>query len=468
VHNRRNGFVVILKRLVPFLLLFLVGSILSPNRSLAPVQLSLTDLPDVSLASVNSLLVVAPHPDDEALGAGGLIQSALAQGIQVHVVVVTNGDGQEIAPAALGMNMIPNTSDFIAIGKRRQMESLAALQKLGLPASSAIYLSYPDRGTKPMWLANWNTDCPYYSTYTKTTRSPYPRTYNPNATYCGWDVLKDMRSIIESYKPEIVVISHPDDLHPDHLAVSNFTRMAIALENQVNPSYLPDLLGYIVHYANFPLPLGHHPSIPLLPPNPLSGPEYQWERLDLSPQQEVTKTTAVAEYSSQIHLMEDFLVSFDRPNELFMQLSLPKLFALAYISLPAPVSTGGDVNYPEPSVMTEQLVKIPGADLIGWSISRMGDTLNLSTQTLAPAPEGVQYSIYIKTPDGLTHTYTLSDSNVHRSLSGFTTQVSITSLNNPSLLAFSAETKREVTLDRIGWEFIQLGTFQTTSPTSLR
>src|SRR5690349_19902092 len=39
------------------------------------------------------LVVVEPHPDDESLGAGGLIQQTLAGGGRVHVLFMTNGDG---------------------------------------------------------------------------------------------------------------------------------------------------------------------------------------------------------------------------------------------------------------------------------------------------------------------------------------------------------------------------------------
>jgi LmbE family N-acetylglucosaminyl deacetylase len=39
------------------------------------------------------LLVFAPHPDDDAIGAGGVIQQALADRKKVRVVFVTSGDG---------------------------------------------------------------------------------------------------------------------------------------------------------------------------------------------------------------------------------------------------------------------------------------------------------------------------------------------------------------------------------------
>ena len=39
------------------------------------------------------LLVIAPHPDDETLGAGGLIERVRAKGGTVRVVLITAGDG---------------------------------------------------------------------------------------------------------------------------------------------------------------------------------------------------------------------------------------------------------------------------------------------------------------------------------------------------------------------------------------
>ncbi len=39
------------------------------------------------------LMIFSPHPDDESLGAGGLIQRVLQAGGRVKVVFLTNGDG---------------------------------------------------------------------------------------------------------------------------------------------------------------------------------------------------------------------------------------------------------------------------------------------------------------------------------------------------------------------------------------
>jgi hypothetical protein len=80
----------------------------------------------------------------------------------------------------------------------------------------------------------------------------------------------------------------------------------------------------------------------------------------------------------------------------------------------------------------------------------------------------VHYHIFIKTPDGVTHTYSLNDPNEHRSFSSFTTQVSLAELGNPSVLAFSAETQRDVVLDSIGWELILLDSLPAATPTPRR
>ena len=44
-------------------------------------------------ANTSPVLVIAAHPDDEALGSAGVIEAALDAGRPVYVVVVTNGSG---------------------------------------------------------------------------------------------------------------------------------------------------------------------------------------------------------------------------------------------------------------------------------------------------------------------------------------------------------------------------------------
>ncbi len=78
------------------------------------------------------VIVFAPHPDDESLAAGGLMNQVVAQGGAVRVVFVTNGDGyREALQQQLGDE--PGSSqDFIEYGKQRREEALQAMCELGI------------------------------------------------------------------------------------------------------------------------------------------------------------------------------------------------------------------------------------------------------------------------------------------------------------------------------------------------
>ena len=55
--------------------------------------LTTTGRDPLTLEGVRRLVVVSAHPDDESLGAGGLIASATAAGVDVHLVCASDGDG---------------------------------------------------------------------------------------------------------------------------------------------------------------------------------------------------------------------------------------------------------------------------------------------------------------------------------------------------------------------------------------
>jgi hypothetical protein len=74
--------------------------------------------------------------------------------------------------------------------------------------------------------------------------------------------------------------------------------------------------------------------------------------------------------------------------------------------------------------------------------------------------------VYLKTPDGLTHKYPYNQSAEAKASTSFTTQVSLTDLNNPPVLSFSAETRQDVVLDSSAWEFILVNYPPTTLPTA--
>ena len=46
-------------------------------------------------------MIFAPHPDDDVIGCGGVIQHALAAGERVRIVFTTSGDGYPHAASVL-------------------------------------------------------------------------------------------------------------------------------------------------------------------------------------------------------------------------------------------------------------------------------------------------------------------------------------------------------------------------------
>jgi LmbE family N-acetylglucosaminyl deacetylase len=93
----------------------------------------LSQLPAVDVTRWPSAVVVAAHPDDEVLGAGGVIAALTARGARVRVIALTDGEASH-----------PHQED--SIGPRRAAETAAALAALGARRAEVIRLSLPDSG----------------------------------------------------------------------------------------------------------------------------------------------------------------------------------------------------------------------------------------------------------------------------------------------------------------------------------
>ena len=89
------------------------------------------------LDGIARLVVVAAHPDDESLGAGGLIATAVRQGMAVDIVSATNGEGSH-------PDSPTTTPDVLAA--LRSVEGVRAAAALGVPAERVHQLGLPDGG----------------------------------------------------------------------------------------------------------------------------------------------------------------------------------------------------------------------------------------------------------------------------------------------------------------------------------
>ncbi len=95
-------------------------------------------LPELALEAVcgaGDPLVLAPHPDDESLGCGGLIARAVASGRAPLVVVLTDGAGSHPGSAAY---------PAARLAAVREAETLEAVRQLGLGPERVVFLGEPD------------------------------------------------------------------------------------------------------------------------------------------------------------------------------------------------------------------------------------------------------------------------------------------------------------------------------------
>lgn len=81
------------------------------------------------------VLVLAPHPDDESLGCGGLIAQACRADRAVHVAVLTDGSRSHPGSVAYPPRRLAAV---------RRAEVLRAVGRLGLPARALTWLGEPD------------------------------------------------------------------------------------------------------------------------------------------------------------------------------------------------------------------------------------------------------------------------------------------------------------------------------------
>jgi len=98
------------------------------------------DLPPLALDGVRRVVVVAAHPDDESLGAGGLIATAFERGLEVDLVLLTAGELSHPASP---------THTRERLGRRRLDEARVALHAVA-PGAATTRMALGD-GTVTEW-----------------------------------------------------------------------------------------------------------------------------------------------------------------------------------------------------------------------------------------------------------------------------------------------------------------------------
>jgi LmbE family N-acetylglucosaminyl deacetylase len=454
-------------------LLVLVVGLLGLGVSRYQCYLATSDQPSetyplLALNDYHRLLVLAPHCDDEVLGAGGLIQAALRQGMDVRVVIATAGDGFARATMAQFNHPVPNPRDYVAMGKIRQQESRDALALLGLPSGAVTFLTYPERGLAAMWWNRWLPERPYRSPFTGLEQSVYQDAFRADAPYSGEMLLNDLRAILEIERPDLIIVPHPNDEHIDHRALSAFAILAVEMERTEHPEFQPQLLGYLVHYGRYPQPYGMRPGASLRPPRRLEA-LGEWLQWRLSVPELAAKREAVKAYRSQQRVLGGFLNSFVRQNELFMRLeAVPSLGLVEGETFPdpneVPEQVEGAATSSQRDPVSDSIVRRinSGADIADLHVLRLGDSLWVAADVEGRLSRAYDYVLNVRA-------FTSSDSLTWSGHWGRTSTGGVIAVGNvvwyrldlealgwPTWVVMTAETRQVAVLDTTAWYLIRI------------
>jgi N-acetylglucosamine malate deacetylase 1 len=128
---------------------------------------------------MSRVLVISPHPDDEAIGCGGTLCRHVAQGDPVRVIFLTSGEGGGHGRSRLETQQL------------REDESAAAAEILRLDGFE--FWHQPD-----------------------------------GALRAARQVVDRLRKVLAEWKPDFVYVTHDGEMHPDHRAAARIVRNALS------------------------------------------------------------------------------------------------------------------------------------------------------------------------------------------------------------------------------------------------
>ena len=211
------------------------------------------------------LMLIAPHPDDETIPAGILLQQAIDAGASVRVVYLTSGDNNPWPQRYIEHQWKISSDDRARWGQRRRKEAFTALAHLDVNPEDVVFWEYPDQGITKMLMS-------------------------------GDDKLVlALAEMILQWRPTLLVAPSLYDLHADHSATAVFIRQMMAWLQKDRPQQ--SWLEYLVHTRKEDLPPGNILTLPL------------------KPEQRIKKYLAILSHESQTRLRPRELPAYaDRPE----------------------------------------------------------------------------------------------------------------------------------------------------------
>jgi LmbE family N-acetylglucosaminyl deacetylase len=172
-----------------------------------------------SFSKSDKVLIVAPHPDDESLGTGGLLQRIFTQKIPVRILFATNGENNPWAHRYWERRWRLGPEERARWGQRRRAEALDAIGTLGGKPDCARFLNLPDWGITDLLMRG-----------------------DPELS-----LLIDEE--IQDWEPTMALIPTMVDAHRDHSALS--VAFSMALDSPSGSSIR--VWEYLVHKSQVPL-----------------------------------------------------------------------------------------------------------------------------------------------------------------------------------------------------------------------
>jgi LmbE family N-acetylglucosaminyl deacetylase len=212
------------------------------------------------------VMVLAPHPDDETLAVGGLLQRAAAEGAAVRVIFLTDGENNPWPQRARELRWKIGPAERERWGKCRNAEVAAAFSVLGLPADAAEFLHLPDQGLTDLLMSG------------------------------RMDAVSRLEKEIENWGPTLLVTPSERDGHPDHSASAVLAAFAARADSLQSPLRR---IRYVIHR-----------------PRP-GTPDRKETHYELSAAQKELKRDAILRYGSQMLLSRRRFLAYAGDRERF-------------------------------------------------------------------------------------------------------------------------------------------------------
>ncbi len=219
---------------------------------------------EISCDASDRLLVFAPHPDDESLACGGLIQRARRAGAAVSVVIATNGDSNPWPQRLIEKRWNLGPDAARRWGAVRHAEATIALHALGISIDNASFLQWADQGLTKRLMGDGNAS------------------------------VTQLRQLIATHRPTLVAMPSVFDSHPDHSALALMLMAALRGENSQARA-----ISYWLHGRN--------------------GQQHDVSHVTLTQEEMVGKRAAALAHVSQTRFGTSRLLRFVAPTEGYVQ-----------------------------------------------------------------------------------------------------------------------------------------------------